>query len=288
MGMTQGNIDELAPPVDQAKRDACLHELGDLYAAGAMSMEELDTRVCAAMVAETEDELAELVNDLVVPQPQARAKAPSAPQREAAASTARDEPEPTPATRQPAAPTGRSPRGLVRPAALVAAGTAIAVAAAVVLDSALPIVGGRGSAVAETADRPAAPAPVEAPPSQDLALIPRGSVPVQRGADKVHPVIVPIDGEITDDADVPAQKLIVPSVRELPTAERLALGAGQDQVAEDADRCVLPTQAGPPAEESITEEAVEPIRPLFERVTDRGWLRQHVRRGQAASRTRNS
>ena len=54
----------LAPQPDVTKRDACLHALGAHHAAGRLSIEELDSRIQAALAAETEEELAALTADL--------------------------------------------------------------------------------------------------------------------------------------------------------------------------------------------------------------------------------
>ena len=52
--------------LDTAERDAHLHTLGDLHAAGRLTVEELERQVQATLAAETDDELAELVRDLFV------------------------------------------------------------------------------------------------------------------------------------------------------------------------------------------------------------------------------
>jgi hypothetical protein len=74
---------QLAPRLDVAKRDACLHALGAHHAAGRLSIEELDSRIQAALAAETEDELHALTADLGVEgaasddqQPGTRARSP--------------------------------------------------------------------------------------------------------------------------------------------------------------------------------------------------------------------
>lgn len=308
MGTTQGNIDQLAAPLDEETRDGCMHELGALYAAGAMSIEELDTRICAAMMAETEEELAELVGDLR--ESQKESATPPVAEREPARSAPRRAPAPRPDDR-PLSPTVTLRTGvLTRRVVLVGAGTAVVVAASVLLGSVLPVVvyvsalvgsfvlgtsGRRPPEDAETTTESAEPTAVDPPPSQDLALLPRPSVPAQRMPAKVHPVIVPgATGPASSDQDAdldgtdPApQTLIVPSVRELPTAERLALGACP-ATPENADRSGTPAQADDTATEDRLQDQGSPIRPLFGRVTDRDWLRQHVRRGQAAARVRSS
>jgi hypothetical protein len=45
-------------------RDACLHKLGDHYAAGRLTAQELDSRIQVALSAETEAELTEVMADL--------------------------------------------------------------------------------------------------------------------------------------------------------------------------------------------------------------------------------
>ena len=64
MGMTQGGA---APGacLDDATRDACLHSLGDHYATGRISVDELDARIQRALAAETEVELASVMAGLV-------------------------------------------------------------------------------------------------------------------------------------------------------------------------------------------------------------------------------
>jgi hypothetical protein len=56
----------LASNLDDSKRDACLHSLGDHYAAGRLSAEELDGLIQAALAAETEADLAAVMSDLSV------------------------------------------------------------------------------------------------------------------------------------------------------------------------------------------------------------------------------
>ena len=63
MGMSPGRA---APGacLDDARRDACLHSLGDHYATGRISVEELDSRIQRALAAETEEELASVMAGL--------------------------------------------------------------------------------------------------------------------------------------------------------------------------------------------------------------------------------
>ena len=63
METKHGGVD-LSPPLDDATRDACLHALGDHYAAGRISADELDRRVATALAARVEDELVVLTADL--------------------------------------------------------------------------------------------------------------------------------------------------------------------------------------------------------------------------------
>ena len=65
--------------LDSRQRDACLHALGALHAAGRLSLEELDSRIQAALAAETEAELATLTVDLPEPQEPAVSQEPSTP-----------------------------------------------------------------------------------------------------------------------------------------------------------------------------------------------------------------
>ena len=51
-------------PVDPAERDAHLHTLGDLHAAGRLTVEELDRHVQATLAVETEEELSRVVAEL--------------------------------------------------------------------------------------------------------------------------------------------------------------------------------------------------------------------------------
>jgi hypothetical protein len=60
-GLAQGR----AAGLDDATRDACLHCLGDHYAAGRLSVAELDSRVQLALAAQTEDELAAVMAGVV-------------------------------------------------------------------------------------------------------------------------------------------------------------------------------------------------------------------------------
>ena len=64
MGMSRGEAG-VAAGLDDATRDACLHGLGDHYAAGRLSAAELDARVQLALAAETEGELAAVMAGLV-------------------------------------------------------------------------------------------------------------------------------------------------------------------------------------------------------------------------------
>jgi hypothetical protein len=57
MGKSIGGVG-IAPALDDRTRDACLHDLGDQYAAGRLSSSELESRIQAALAAETEEELA--------------------------------------------------------------------------------------------------------------------------------------------------------------------------------------------------------------------------------------
>ena len=63
MGMSWGEAG-VADGLDDATRDACLHGLGDHYAAGRLSAAELDARVQLVLAAETEDELASVMAGL--------------------------------------------------------------------------------------------------------------------------------------------------------------------------------------------------------------------------------
>lgn len=62
--MGESTCDELAAVVDHPERDACLHSLGALYAAGRLSTDELDRRIEAALAATTSAELAAVMADL--------------------------------------------------------------------------------------------------------------------------------------------------------------------------------------------------------------------------------
>lgn len=62
-----GKLDCGAGPasgLDDRTRDACLHKLGDHYAAGRLTAQELDSRIQAALGAETADDLTEVMDDL--------------------------------------------------------------------------------------------------------------------------------------------------------------------------------------------------------------------------------
>ena len=54
----------LGSAIDVRQRDASLHALGDFYAAGAISAQELDSRIQAVLGAETEADLAAAMGDL--------------------------------------------------------------------------------------------------------------------------------------------------------------------------------------------------------------------------------
>ena len=64
MGMSWGEAG-VAEGLDDATRDACLHGLGDHYAAGRLSAAKLDARVQLVLAAETEEELAAVMAGLV-------------------------------------------------------------------------------------------------------------------------------------------------------------------------------------------------------------------------------
>ena len=64
MGMSRGEAG-VAAGLDDATRDACLHGLGDHYAAGRLSTAELDERVQLVLAAETEEDLAAVMTGLV-------------------------------------------------------------------------------------------------------------------------------------------------------------------------------------------------------------------------------
>ena len=63
MGMSPGGAAPGAS-LDDATRDACLHSLGDHYATGRISVDELDVRIQRALAAETEEELASVMAGL--------------------------------------------------------------------------------------------------------------------------------------------------------------------------------------------------------------------------------
>jgi Domain of unknown function (DUF1707) len=65
MGMSRGEAGRAAV-LDDARRDACLHSLGDHYAAGRLSADELDARVQFALAAETDEDLASVMQGLDV------------------------------------------------------------------------------------------------------------------------------------------------------------------------------------------------------------------------------
>ena len=54
----------LTSGLDDRTRDACLHKLGDYYAAGRLTAQELDSRIQVALAAETRADLTEVLTDL--------------------------------------------------------------------------------------------------------------------------------------------------------------------------------------------------------------------------------
>lgn len=265
-----------------------MHALGELHAAGHLTFDALDERICAALAAETEEELAVLLSDL--PDTTTDSWSPFGGEAEAATGTRpeqKTETKTAPTAAPTAAPRAARPdvRRLGQSAAAVLAtlGVALVTVAAAMLAGARKVAAWSWALLCEVGAwlvnalaamrRRREPAP----PAQDLVAVPQPQAPMQWEPIKVYAVRVPMDPEPV------ASELPAPTVRELPTAERPALMPGRTEperelAAESAEDNTAP------AEDEAARGTGGPLRPLLDRVTQRA----HGRRSGIFPRQRES
>ena len=284
METMRGAVRQPVPDLDHAERDACLHTLGALHAAGELSLTELEERIAAALEASTKDELAALVRTRarmeVAPRPPTPEEPPAAPAR---ASLADGWVYRLKVVAFLALAVFLAvARGLaltlvavtiiaVRALLLVLLGVRRATEALVRWARERRATDGRG----ETEVVPARPQ-LKAPPSRELVLVPQARVPAQRQPHKVHPVLVPseVDASSTDVVPVTRAAGVIPAQRAPIAREVIAWDVSSTGTALRRD-------------ERRVRELVAQLRPLVHRVTDRAtWRRMTTSACERAARTK--
>jgi Domain of unknown function (DUF1707) len=285
METMRGAVRQPGPDLSHEERDACLHALGALHAAGRLSLPELDARIEAALAARTDDELVALVRESsgieVAPR-----RATHEERRAMVAAGARRVGGWLFALRFLVFLVLALLVGLVRVLAVAA------VALGVVLVRALLLAawGGRlayralvrrsrtwGASLGR-ADARVVPArlQLQRAPSKELVLVPRPQVPAQREPAKVHPVLVPSEADSTSTALVLARRSteVVLAGQTAPRGDLFARG-------------LATVERAFPRDDRRVRALVSQLRPLVHRVADRArWGRMTTNACERAALTK--